>query len=190
MDNTENYETPHGSTYNSKGLDGVEILTAVQTLDDYIDEKCMFSAVAPSDAPAVLTWNNVSVSTKPARGKEPKNIINNINGCISGGLWGIMGASGIFHRWCQRHSHYHIQALSNLCHENNLIENRQWQNDISLSSLPEAGYQTDEHFGRHSHQWQTLRQEPTQVHVWLRDAGRSCPCPANSSGDPNVHSSA
>ena len=36
----------------------------------------------------------MSVSTKPGRGKAVKYIINNIRGCISGGLWGIMGASG------------------------------------------------------------------------------------------------
>ena len=36
----------------------------------------------------------MSVSTKPKRGKPIKYIINNIRGCVSGGLWGIMGASG------------------------------------------------------------------------------------------------
>lgn len=45
-------------------------------------------------APAVLTWCNLVVSTKPKRGKPIKNILNDIKGCISGGLWGIMGASG------------------------------------------------------------------------------------------------
>ena len=34
------------------------------------------------------------MSTKPKRGKPIKYIINNIKGCVSGGLWGIMGASG------------------------------------------------------------------------------------------------
>ena len=34
------------------------------------------------------------MSTKPIRGKPVKYIINNIKGCVSGGLWGIMGASG------------------------------------------------------------------------------------------------
>ena len=121
VDNTENYEASSGATYNAKGLDGVEILSAVQTLDEFIDEKCVFSAVAPRDAPAVLTWNNVSVSTKPARGKATKAIINNINGCISGGLWGIMGASGIFHR---RDQHFLHHLCSDFYHEKNIFKNR------------------------------------------------------------------
>ena len=45
-------------------------------------------------APAVLAFDNVSVSTKPKRGKPIKFILNKIRGCISGGLWAIMGASG------------------------------------------------------------------------------------------------
>jgi ATP-binding cassette, subfamily G (WHITE), member 1 len=45
-------------------------------------------------APAVLAFDNVSVSTKPKRGKPVKFILNKIRGCISGGLWAIMGASG------------------------------------------------------------------------------------------------
>jgi ABC-type multidrug transport system ATPase subunit len=54
----------------------------------------MTSPFTNVSAPAVLSWNNVSVSTKPKRGKPVKYIINNIRGCVSGGLWGIMGASG------------------------------------------------------------------------------------------------
>jgi hypothetical protein len=77
---------------NTKELEVVGI--AGNSQKEYIDEKGVFAAVSPADAPAVLTWNNVSVSTKPGRGKQSKTIINNINGCISGGLWGIMGASG------------------------------------------------------------------------------------------------
>lgn len=45
-------------------------------------------------APAVLTWQNLSVTTKARRNIPPKAIINSIDGSISGGLWGIMGASG------------------------------------------------------------------------------------------------
>lgn len=109
MDNTGNYEPTVGET---KELEGLEIVKAVPTLEDFIDEKCLFSAVAPSDAPAVMTWSNVSVATKPARGKQPKAIINNINGCISGGLWGIMGASGTFRRW----NHYNSEIIKQLVH--------------------------------------------------------------------------
>lgn len=45
-------------------------------------------------APAVLAWTNLSVMTKSKRNSPGKKIIENIDGCISGGLWGIMGASG------------------------------------------------------------------------------------------------
>lgn len=95
VDNTDNYETKNGSaieTHTSNEVVG--IAGGVEMKADYVDEKGEFAAVSPQDAPAVLTWNNLSVSTKPARGKTPKAIINNVNGCISGGLWGIMGASG------------------------------------------------------------------------------------------------
>ena len=113
IDNTDNYIK----------VDIVGI-TGKTAPGDFVDEKGLFSAVAPENgmkhwqfrfilyfdlkadlpdhihwitiitAPAVLSWNSVIVSTKPRRGKPVKNIINDIKGCISGGLWGIMGASG------------------------------------------------------------------------------------------------
>ena len=95
MDNTDNYETKAGTNVNYPDKqDDVVGMAGVEVTADYIDEKGEFTAVTPADAPAVLTWNNLSVSTKPSRGKLPKSIINNINGAITGGLWGIMGASG------------------------------------------------------------------------------------------------
>lgn len=95
MDNTENYEGKVGEkiSINTKDSEVVGI-AGISQIADYIDEKGVFAAVSPVDAPVVLTWNDVSVSTRPARGKQSKTIINKINGCISGGLWGIMGASG------------------------------------------------------------------------------------------------
>ena len=54
----------------------------------------LFISIVHVTAPAVLSFDNVSVSTKPKRGKPTKFIINKIQGCICGGLWGIMGASG------------------------------------------------------------------------------------------------
>jgi ATP-binding cassette subfamily G (WHITE) protein 2 (SNQ2) len=41
-----------------------------------------------------LTWQNLTVTTKPKRNVPVKTIIDNVDGCVSGGLWGIMGASG------------------------------------------------------------------------------------------------
>lgn len=50
-----------------------------------------FSATAPSNAPVVLVWKDLSVLT---RTKPPKVLLNNISGQITGGFWAIMGASG------------------------------------------------------------------------------------------------
>ena len=96
MDNTGNYETKNGAPLAYTKEVEVVGISGNPVTEDYVDEKGTFSAIAPADAPAVLTWSNLSVATKPARGREPKQIINNINGCISGGLWGIMGASGTY----------------------------------------------------------------------------------------------
>jgi ATP-binding cassette subfamily G (WHITE) protein 2 len=96
VENTSNYESKTGDAIKLKEIKEVNIdeVGILGSDGEYIDEKGIFAAISPSDAPAVLTWNNVSVSTKARRGKEPKTILNNMSGCISGGLWAIMGASG------------------------------------------------------------------------------------------------
>jgi ATP-binding cassette subfamily G (WHITE) protein 2 len=96
VENTRNYESKDGDSINLKEIKDVSTgEVGILGIDgEYIDEKGIFAAISPSDAPAVLTWNNVSVSTRPRRGREPKTILNNMNGCIGGGLWAIMGASG------------------------------------------------------------------------------------------------
>ena len=50
-----------------------------------------FSAISPDNAPVILTWKDLSVSTKT---DPPKVLLNNISGSITGGFWAIMGASG------------------------------------------------------------------------------------------------
>jgi len=50
-----------------------------------------FSAMAPTNAPVVLVWKDLSVLTKT---KPPKILLNNISGQITGGFWAIMGSSG------------------------------------------------------------------------------------------------
>jgi ATP-binding cassette subfamily G (WHITE) protein 2 len=50
-----------------------------------------FSAMAPTNAPVVLVWKDLSVLTKT---KPPKVLLNNISGQITGGFWAIMGSSG------------------------------------------------------------------------------------------------
>jgi ATP-binding cassette subfamily G (WHITE) protein 2 len=55
----------------------------------------VFGPISPSNAPAVLTWKDLNVVTKIRRhNKTQKHLLNNLSGCIAGGLYGIMGASG------------------------------------------------------------------------------------------------
>lgn len=50
-----------------------------------------FSPLVPENTPIILSWSNMTVSTK----KDPKKILlDNISGSITGGFWAIMGASG------------------------------------------------------------------------------------------------
>ena len=50
-----------------------------------------FSPYVPDNSPIVLSWSNMTVTTK----KEPRKILlDNISGSITGGFWAIMGASG------------------------------------------------------------------------------------------------
>jgi ATP-binding cassette subfamily G (WHITE) protein 2 len=50
-----------------------------------------FTSVSPENAPTILSWSNMSVTTR----KEPRKILlDNISGSITGGFWAIMGASG------------------------------------------------------------------------------------------------
>jgi ATP-binding cassette subfamily G (WHITE) protein 2 len=50
-----------------------------------------FTPAAPENSPTILTFTGLSVATKST---PPKVLLKNINGSITGGLWGIMGASG------------------------------------------------------------------------------------------------
>ena len=50
-----------------------------------------FSPKVPENSPIILSWSNMTVSTK----KEPKKVLlDNISGSVTGGFWAIMGASG------------------------------------------------------------------------------------------------
>ena len=48
----------------------------------------VYTPTCPDNAPAVLTFSNITVSK---RGGNKKKLLNNINGSITGGLWAIMG---------------------------------------------------------------------------------------------------
>ncbi len=50
-----------------------------------------FTPTAPDNAPTVLSFSNLIVTTKT---EPPKILLNNVSGNIIGGLWAIMGASG------------------------------------------------------------------------------------------------
>ena len=50
-----------------------------------------FTPWVPDNAPTIVTWENMIVSTKT----NPKKILlNNVTGQITGGFWAIMGSSG------------------------------------------------------------------------------------------------
>jgi hypothetical protein len=48
----------------------------------------IFAPVFPENTPAILTYSNLSVSTKTT---PPKTLLNNVHGSITGGFWSIMG---------------------------------------------------------------------------------------------------
>lgn len=50
-----------------------------------------FSPVALDQSPTVLTFTNLTVTT---RTREKKTLLHNVSGSITGGFWAIMGASG------------------------------------------------------------------------------------------------
>ena len=66
------------------------------------DVNGQFAPVYPPVTPVVMTWSDVTVSTRPplsmfgkaATPISPKALLDDIRGCITGGLWGVMGASG------------------------------------------------------------------------------------------------
>lgn len=47
-----------------------------------------YTPTRPDNAPAVLTFSNITVTK---RGKKTKKLLNNISGSLTGGLWAIMG---------------------------------------------------------------------------------------------------
>lgn len=53
-----------------------------------------YNPVSPENSPAVLTWTDLVVTTKLSKSKVEKQLLNNLNGSITGGLWAVMGPSG------------------------------------------------------------------------------------------------
>ena len=58
-----------------------------------INEKEFVTTPNPN-APVVISWKDVVVTTKLSGTGEEMVLINNISGSITGGLWAIMGPSG------------------------------------------------------------------------------------------------
>ncbi|KAG7348810.1 multidrug ABC transporter ATPase [Nitzschia inconspicua] len=50
----------------------------------------VYAATSPENAPAVLTFSNLTVKKRGSK----KKLLNNISGNVTGGLWAIMGSSG------------------------------------------------------------------------------------------------
>lgn len=50
-----------------------------------------FSPIFKQDAPVMLSFENLTVTTK---GSSKKTLLHDISGQITGGFWAIMGASG------------------------------------------------------------------------------------------------
>ncbi|GAX18004.1 ATP-binding cassette, subfamily G (WHITE), member 2 [Fistulifera solaris] len=51
----------------------------------------VYTPECPDNAPAVLTFSNLTVTK---RGGNKKKLLNNVSGSMTGGLWAIMGPSG------------------------------------------------------------------------------------------------
>eukprot|EP01036_Dinobryon_divergens_P027780 gene27780-36607_t len=97
VEETPNYPHDNNSPTQEKSYELVgasDVSIAVDQIAYIEDKEGCYNAVTPANAPAVLTWQNLSVTTKARRNIPPKAIISSIDGSISGGLWGIMGASG------------------------------------------------------------------------------------------------
>lgn len=54
----------------------------------------LYRPIRPETAPVTLTWKDLVVTTKVSKSKVQKQLLNNISGSITGGLWAIMGSSG------------------------------------------------------------------------------------------------
>ena len=61
----------------------------------YASDEEDYQAIAPANSPAVLAWQNLTITTKVKKaGTKPKVLLNNLTGTITGGVWAIMGSSG------------------------------------------------------------------------------------------------
>jgi hypothetical protein len=57
----------------------------------------VYTPECPDNAPAVLTFSNLTVTK---RGGNKKKLLNNVSGSMTGGLWAIMGGSFAISLFC------------------------------------------------------------------------------------------
>ena len=90
--NTHNLSTPASSS-NSSDLHLV-VENSADTFDAVKLDLNDYAPVCIEKSPAVISWCDLTITTKIKNDPEPKILINHINGTITGGLWAIMGPSG------------------------------------------------------------------------------------------------
>lgn len=64
------------------------MVTMDETDIEALEAPVVYIPTCPDNAPAVLTFSDITVMK---RGGNKKKLLNNISGSISGGLWAIMG---------------------------------------------------------------------------------------------------
>jgi ATP-binding cassette subfamily G (WHITE) protein 2 len=72
-------------------IDSSEVVAVSSTYSRVRERAYTFSPWQPDNAPAVLTWKDIVVSTKT---NPTKVLLNHISGTITGGFWAILGPSG------------------------------------------------------------------------------------------------
>jgi ABC-type molybdenum transport system ATPase subunit/photorepair protein PhrA len=73
--------------------EGVELCAIeVEATEQIADSS--YASLAPENSPCALSWKDLVVTTKVSKAKVQKQLLNNLNGSITGGLWAIMGSSG------------------------------------------------------------------------------------------------
>jgi hypothetical protein len=127
-----------------------------------------YASFAPENSPCVLSWKDLVVTTKAKVQKQllngsitkakvfvQKQLLNNLNGSITGGLWAIMGSSGS--------GYDNILTI--------MFANRFFRKDNFPFYLGhEIGYISHERIWRRLFKWKVVLQKYFEVHVRICDA--------------------
>jgi len=71
---------------------GTELVVIANDTTVLVEDVKAYAPVCPSNAPVVMSWSNLTV-TVGAKPNETQ-LLKNLNGQITGGVWAIMGSSG------------------------------------------------------------------------------------------------